>query len=122
MLITQYNDFSAVCIGCKDSNAVNYIQIQGGNGYLFADSAACVVRKGKICLNGKDEETFSLQDKQLTHYYYLQRFKQIMENKDYVTCYLELDKTLHIMKVLDEVRKSAGICLEGNKWGDMSET
>lgn len=109
ILIMRYDCLNVVSVGCKDANGHNFIQIQGDNGFVYIDSAACVLRKVRVQIDNEAEEVYTYQDREFTHYYYLCRFNEIIENQDYNACYAELEKTLNVMRVLDKARASAGI-------------
>ena len=123
-LVMQYDGFSAVCTGAKDSDSPGYVSVQG--------------EKGWMKIEGKP----NIADKVLTHYFVdgervrdaagswvraseeiefnapkvhhrmteeFEDFSRIIENKDYKAWKEYADETVTVMEILSAAQKSAGL-------------
>lgn len=104
----RYADFVVTCIGAKDSNSMNYAQIQGEKGYLNVIQGANGCQS--IYLNaGGNEKTFNAQIQENRLVYELDTFERIFRQGDYQACYELLDHSLDVMDSLEKARQSAGV-------------
>ena len=113
ILILQYKDFICECIGAKDSNSVNFAQIQGEKGFIYVKDGTNGCRA--FTTNIQDiEKTYDEQEKN-TWYYEINNFANIYKNKDYKSCYELLDYCKSVIEVFVEARKDANIIFESDK-------
>ena len=108
VLVMKYPDFIAECVGAKDTKSMNFVLIQGENGYLHVEYGAngC---KNVILHVGDNEVRLNNQTTINTLYYELLAFKEIFDNKDSDRCNQLLDYSHSVMKVYEDARKSADI-------------
>jgi len=114
ILLLTYPDFIAECVGCKDTQSMNFALIQGEKGYLHVENGA----------NGCQNIIFHEEDKSIPLnrqtnnnrlYYELQAFYDIFTKKDYEGCYKLLNYSRSVMEMLEKARKTAGIVFEADK-------
>ncbi|MDX6040695.1 Gfo/Idh/MocA family protein [Scandinavium lactucae] len=104
----RYADFVATCIGTKDSNGINYAQIQGEKGYLNVSQGANGCQSIYLNCNGV-EKTINIQNQNNRLFYEIETFKHIYSQRDYKSCYALLEHSLQVMDTVEKARKSAGI-------------
>ena len=106
--ILQYDGFISSNIACKDGNSMNYVNIVGENGYICYNGHSSVFDSYDLNLDGQESEhkDFHNDDK---FYDTFTSYREMYENKDYAKCEEYLKLSLMVMKVLDDLRKSAGI-------------
>lgn len=106
--VLSYPTFQASCVGAKDTTGVNFVMIQGEEGYLYVSQGANGVQK--VTLKKKDEEiVISVQqdDPRLT--YEFRRFQEIITNEDYVSRDQLLEHSLHVASVMEAARNQIGL-------------
>ncbi|MDC3426227.1 Gfo/Idh/MocA family oxidoreductase [Aquibacillus sp. 3ASR75-11] len=108
VLLMKYPNFIAECVGAKDTRSMNFVLIQGKNGYLHVENGANGCQN--VILHLKDKEVrLNSQTTINSLYYELLAFKEIFDNKDFDRCSHLLDYTHSVMEVYEKARKSAGI-------------
>lgn len=113
-LLLKYPDFIAQCVGCKDTDSMNFVLIQGEKGYLHVENGANGCQK---VIYHTREKSISLNNQ--THenrlYYEIQAFYDIFAKKDYEKCYELLNYSRSVMEMLEQARKSAGIVFDADQ-------
>ncbi|MCX6080899.1 MAG: Gfo/Idh/MocA family oxidoreductase [Chloroflexi bacterium] len=109
ILILEYPEFLAECVGSKDTGSLNFAMIQGENGYLLVEEGANGCRKVIFHCGANDEIRFDEQPNPNLLYYEMKRFCEIHKQNDYAACYTILDYSLTVVSVLEKARKDAGI-------------
>lgn len=108
VVVMKYPDFVAECVGAKDTRSMNFVLIQGENGYLHVEHGANGCQN--VILHLEDEEVhFNNQISTNNLYYELLAFKEIFDKKDFNACNQLLDYTHSVMKVYEAARKTADI-------------
>ena len=108
ILILEYPEFIAECVGCKDTGGLNFALIQGEKGYLQVENGVNSCRK--VIFHLTDEEIrFDEQPNNNLLYYEMKRFSEIDAQKDFAACYALLEHTSAVMSVSERARKDAGI-------------
>ena len=116
ILVFNYDNHFASAIGCKDSASENIVQIQGDKGYIVIHYASSVCEKAEIWHRGdKEPEIIDLCEGHGGHYWEVNNFKRMMENKDYEGCYAMLDYSLEVMKLVHQARLDAGVVFAADK-------
>jgi scyllo-inositol 2-dehydrogenase (NADP+) len=107
VLVLKYPEFIAECVGCKDTNSMNFALIQGEKGYIHVDGAnGCET----VTLHTEGTEVvLNLQTIANKLYYELESFKEIYNNQDFDRCYQLLDYSRSVVEMLVAARKDAGI-------------
>lgn len=108
VLILEYDGFSAVCVGCKDTKSHNISQIQGELGYITLNSETS--RCANYSVTTKDGTLLpSIKQNDISLYYEIKDFMRIMKEEDYEACYDLLAYSMEVMEVYESARKNAGI-------------
>lgn len=107
-LIMEYNGFISSNTCAKDTWGINYVQIEGENGYIYVKDGCNALTEIKI-VTKEGEETINLQKPVSRWLYEVQEITKIVQNGDYDECWRRLDVTIDVMEVLEKVRKAAGI-------------
>jgi len=108
VLIMKYDDFHAVCVGCKDTKSHNISQIQGELGYITLNSETS--RCSNYSVTTKDGTMLpSIKQNDNSLYYELNDFLRIMKDKDFTACNALLEYSKSVMCVFETARKEAGI-------------
>ena len=108
VVVMQYPDFIAECVGAKDTDSMNFALIQGEKGYIHVENGANGCRQ--VVLHTGDEEIrLNSQATDNFLYYELLVFKEIFENKDFDRCEALLEHSYAVMEVFEEARKSGGV-------------
>ncbi len=108
ILILQYPDFVAECVGGKDTAGLNIATIQGENGFVEVESGVNGCRKVVFHLLN-EEIRFDEQPNRNLLYYEMKRFCEIYEQADYAACSALLDHSSAVMCAMETARKQAGI-------------
>ena len=109
ILMMEYPDFLAECVGSKDSGSQSFAMIQGENGYLQVEEGANGCRKVIFHLKDNQEIRFDEQPNSNLLYYEMKRFHEIHQQQDFAACQALLDYSYGVMGVLEKVRQEAGI-------------
>ncbi|MEJ8306084.1 Gfo/Idh/MocA family oxidoreductase [Saccharibacillus sacchari] len=109
VLVLQYPEFIAECVGAKDTTGMNFVLIQGEKGYLQIVGGANGCKEIVLRLGQEPAETFNAQTEANWLFYEWEAFGNIYANKDRNRCYELLDHSLSVMNVLGKARREAGI-------------
>lgn len=108
VVLMKYPEFIAECVGAKDTRSMNFVLIQGENGYLHVENGANGCQNVILHLKEKEIQLNSQTTNNLL-YYELLAFKEIFDNKDFEQCNKLLDYSHSVMNVYEKARKSANI-------------
>ena len=125
-LVMQYDGFSAVCTGSKDSDSPGYVCVQGEKGFMKVDSKPNIAselktvyadenikEKVKDAAGAMVRATITEDYKAPEHHHRMTQeftdFARVIDEKDYETAKEFLDETVAVVKVLETARKKAGI-------------
>lgn len=108
VLVLSYDNFTAICVGAKDSTSVNHATVQGVKGYLKINSSVNISKSIDFLINN-ELSTFNgeIHDNHMINEFIT--FNQIIQKKDYDTCYKNLRHSEIVMEILCDARKDAGI-------------
>ena len=106
--ILEYDGFTALNVCAKDSGAPNRAIIQGIDGWLRMESAPSICGAGTLHLNDGTEEVY---DDCLPSVYEAEfrQFKAQQDSGDLEACYAELQESLLINRIQNEIRRNAGV-------------
>ena len=114
VLMLQYPDFLSTNVGAKDCKGINFLQIEGENGYIWVEDGTAGVaqitvqtRKGTRRSDRQSSEERWLLE--------VRRIVEIVRRNDRAECRRRLNVTLDVMEVLEQVRKDAGILFPGEE-------
>ncbi|WP_249029270.1 Gfo/Idh/MocA family protein [Tannockella kyphosi] len=105
--ILQYPNFQATCIASKTSNAYNFGQISGENGYLFIKGTSTCLELEVHTL--ESIETINLQTYSNKMVYELAVFENIYLTNDYARCYQLLDDSYDVLCIFETLRNQANL-------------
>ena len=121
-LLMQYGNVVCQCVGAKDTFCDNTVQIMGADGYMRVSptsstfNSITLVRRSKADIGpaslhnrdkGKDREEISVDADQWL--YEVQAFARIVAEKDYETCYKNLETACIVAEILEKARASANM-------------
>lgn len=108
VLVLKYPEFIAQCVGCKDTNSMNFVLIQGEQGYLHVQQGANGCRKLVLHADGQ-ETVLNTQTNDNLLYYELAAFKQMYEAQNFKQCYALLEHSRSVIETVVLARQDAGI-------------
>lgn len=108
VLTMKYRDFLCQCVAAKDTFCENSMQILGDKGYIKVSPTASNCQEVKIVRRGETEMTFKVSDN--PWHYEMIGLVRLVASNDYKECYRRLEISLQVVEVLEEARKSAGLC------------
>lgn len=106
--ILKYDDFIVSSIAGKDANGGSGFSIRGDNGYIESNMGVSNFNEYTIHLNDGTIKTRSYDQKN-QYLDEINDFKLMVDYKNYRKCNDYLTASLLNIKILDELRKSAGI-------------
>jgi len=113
VLLMEYPDFKAVCIGSKDSGCNPLSLIQAEKETIVIPKTINAFNYFYKELNNEKKEFNIPQDK--NHFIYeFTEFLNIIKNEDYPAANALLERTELMMNILDQARKSAGIVFDAD--------
>lgn len=104
VIVMDYGQAKAVCVGSKDMGGESYVRIQGENGELFIDGPTNSLPKGSVkMVNG---EQYALKQNVHSHRMYeeFQRFAKAIAQHDRVFANQQMRHSLEVMSVLEKIR------------------
>lgn len=109
VLVLDYGSFKCVAVGAKDCKAPLSMNIQGDKGYINSSDAANMYNKFTFAKNDGTEKVFELNGGKERLYHELVKFDEYYKNEDFDKFYEANEKSLIVMKILEEARKQAGL-------------
>ena len=106
-LIMQYGSMICQCTAAKDSWCDNSVQILGDEGYISLAPFASTCQDFK--LTSRSGENITQHQDEEAWFYEIQGIVDLVEKKDYTSCYENLDLSRIVIEVLEKARESAGI-------------
>ena len=111
VLVLQYPDFVSSNVGAKDTWGVNFVQIEGEQGYIYIKDGSNALSEIKV-VTRQGEEIINQQEDISRWLYEIREIVKIVKNRDYEECYKRLEVTKNVIEVLEHARKHAGIYFE----------
>jgi predicted dehydrogenase len=109
ILVMEYPSFQCVAIGAKDCKARMSANIQGDKGFIHSDSPTNSFEDFIHEMNSGKTEEFRLNKHEERLYDELQAFYRMVESKDYSLNLEQMERSLCVMRILDEARSQVGI-------------
>lgn len=106
--ILKYDDFIVSSNASKDANGGSGFYIRGDNGYIESNIQVSKLNEYTIYLNDGTVKTRSYDSKN-QYLDEINDFKLMIDYKNYRKCNDYLTAALSNIKILDELRRSAGI-------------
>lgn len=112
-LILQYDGFVSQNAGAKDTWGVNFFQIEGEKGYIYATTGPAALDEIHVVTKGR-EEVYNEQTTTDRWYYEVTELTRRILSEDYDTFQARLETMLTVIETLESVRKAAGIFYPGD--------
>ncbi len=113
ILIMRYDGFVSESAGAKDTWGINSFQIEGEKGYIYIRDGSNGIAEVRVVTKESDE-TFNEQENPDRWFYEIQNLTELFLADDYEGIYQRLEIMLHVMEVLENARKKAGILFPGD--------
>lgn len=113
VMVLQYDGFVSQNAGAKDTWGVNFFQIEGEQGYIYAENGANRLTTIRV-VTKQEELVLNEQPEPIGWYYEVQKVMQEMLAEDYDSIYKRLDTMLDVMETMEDSRKAAGILFPGD--------
>lgn len=113
VLIMQYDGFVSENVGAKDTWGVNFFQIEGEKGYIYAKGGSCSLEELEV-VTKDSKKTFYGQVDTDRWLYEIKNLVPLLLEDDYDAIYEKLDITLDTVEVMEKARKDAGIYFPGD--------
>lgn len=115
VLIMQYDGFTVTSTACKDSASRSFAMIQGEKGYIEVHSPAGIISEGYTIHTKQGETHYHEQKEENALYYEAADFIAAYKAGDPSACDARLEEGLVCMRLLDDVRRKAGIIFPADK-------
>ena len=102
ILVMRYGDVICQCTGAKDTWCENSAQIMGDQGYIRVTPCSNNLQEARLVRKGTEDLTVKVDGDQW--FYEVQELARLVEQKDYETCYRNLDNTLEVVRILEKCR------------------
>ena len=102
ILVMRYGDVICQCTGAKDTWCENSAQIMGDRGYIRVTPCSNNLQEARLVRKGTGDLTVKVDGDQW--FYEVQELARLVEQKDYETCYRNLDNTLEVVRILEKCR------------------
>ena len=108
ILTMRYPDFASTAVGAKDTWGVNYFQIEGEKGFIYADGGSVALTSIRVVTKNADE-TFNVQTNPTRWVDEVQYMTRHLLDGDYAFFDRGLDVMLDVIETIENARKDAGI-------------
>lgn len=105
VLLLTYLGFQVCCISAKDSDAINFIQVQGSNGYVYMEGTANAFPKIISNIDGECQVFKEERDYQERMSYELEAILRIYKQRDFQICYKIFENTLNTFEIIEKIVK-----------------
>lgn len=111
--VLRYDGFVSQNAAAKDTWGVNFVQIEGEQGYLYAAEGSSALTEIRL-VTKTGEEVFNEQPNPDRWYYEVQAVTRLLLEENYKEVYRRLDVMLDVIDTLEKARKKAGIRFTGD--------
>ncbi|MGT2754456.1 Gfo/Idh/MocA family protein [Streptococcus ovis] len=101
MLVMDYEDFKAVCIGAKDCSAEIRSTIQGDKGSLAVLGPTNAMPEVSLTLNGQDTQVVNQNQPKHRMYDEFVAFERMISKQDFASAQKQLNHSRAVMQVLE---------------------
>lgn len=106
--VLEYDGFTSMNAGAKDTWGVNFFQIEGEDGYIYIKDGSAALTEVRVVTKA-GEEVFSAQPDPDRWIYEVQGITQMVLSNDRREMTRRLDTMLDVVDTLERARASAGI-------------
>lgn len=114
IIILHYPGFASQNAGAKDTWGVNFVQIEGEQGYIYVRDGSAALTDVKV-VTKTSEEVFDAQPNPDRWFYEVQAVTELLLEEDYEEIYRRLDVMLDVIATIEQARKKAGILFPGDE-------
>lgn len=111
--VLRYDGFVSQNAAAKDTWGVNFVQIEGEKGYIYATEGSSALTEVRLVTKA-GEEVFNEQPEPDRWFYEVQAVTKLLLEENYGEVYRRLDVMLDVIDTLEKARKKAGICFPGD--------
>jgi len=111
--VLRYDGFVSQNAAAKDTWGVNFVQIEGEQGYLYAAEGSSALTEIRL-VTKTGEEVFNEQPNPDRWFYEVQAVTRLLLEENYKEVYRRLDVMLDVIDTLEKARKKAGIRFPGD--------
>lgn len=115
--VLQYKGFSAMCQAAKDSTGFDFCQIYGTRGYFSIEGSCNWLPCLTTMIGGKKSVYAEQIPKQQRMQYEFTEFYRLIQQRDYNSCYTQLQKTLCAIEIMEHMGEKAYEQYDKN-WSD----
>lgn len=115
MMVLNYENYKAVCIGAKDCRAPVVSIIQGDEGVIVIEKPVNQITGYKFIDNHGNEINYHFDEGKHRLYYEFKEFIRMIDEKDYQTQNDMLQLSLEIAKIMEKGRKQEGVLFENER-------
>lgn len=112
--VLGYDGFVSQNAAAKDTWGVNFVQIEGEQGYIYAADGSSGLTEVKLVTRA-GEQVFNEQPNPDRWFYEVQAVTKLLLAEDYDEIYRRLDVMLDVIDTLERARKNAGIRFPGDE-------
>lgn len=113
VLIMCYDGFVSESAGAKDTWGINFMQIEGEDGYIYIKDGSNGIAEVKV-VTKDSQEVLNAQDNPDRWFYEVRNLTKMLLAEDYDSNDENLNVMLDVMEVLETSRKAAGILYPGD--------
>ena len=106
VVILEYDGFICQCVGAKDCNTANSVQVMGEDGHMVITPTSSNPQNLALTIRGKDTTSLALPEN--AWYYEVMELGRLLEAGDYEACCQAMETTRKVVDVLEKARKDAG--------------
>ena len=106
VVILEYDGFICQCVGAKDCNTCNNVQVIGEDGHMVITPTSSNPQNLALTIRGKDTTSLALPEN--AWYYEVMELGRLLEAGDYEACCQAMETTRLVVDVLEKARKDAG--------------
>ncbi|MEW9938904.1 Gfo/Idh/MocA family protein [Clostridium butyricum] len=115
ILLMDYDEFKAVCIGAKDCKAPVVSTIQGDKGNFRLNMPVGQLVSYELNYNTGECEEFKIENPEHRLYYEFVEFIRIINEKDFVKAKNMLEISIIVSEIMEKARKQQGVIFENDK-------
>ena len=115
ILILDYENFKAVCIGAKDCQAITSSTIQGDKGYIFLNAPANRIESYTVNANDDNRELKNFSSDKHRMIFEFEKFIEMIDKRDFAKMNEMLEVSGIVAEILQEAREQVGIIFPNDK-------
>ncbi len=104
VIVMDYGQAKAVCVGSKDMDGESYVRIQGENGELMINGPTNSLPLGSVKLSNGEQHVLKQNVHPHRMYEEFQRFAKTIDQHDVVFANQQMRHSLEVMSVLEKAR------------------